>query len=81
MSPYAAELLEWLVHPPRDGHHRYPEGHRLSDEDLGVLLPAAMRSTAPGAMTLRFGIEELARERRPRFTTEACLARTRPPSS
>jgi hypothetical protein len=74
MNPYAAELLEWLAKPPRDGAYRYPESHRLSDEDLGTLLPAAMASTAPGAMTLRFGIETLARERQPRFTTEACLA-------
>lgn len=72
MSPYAAELLRWLVNPPREGTCPYPESHRLSDEDLGTLLAAALRATEPRGSLVRYGVEELARERQPRFTTAAC---------
>src|SRR5262245_6589905 len=72
MSPYAAELLRWMLDPPREGACPYPESHRLSDEDLGTLLAGAFRATEPRGAIARYGIEELARERQPRFTTAAC---------
>ena len=72
MSPYAAELLRWLLDPPRDEPGPYPDSARLSDEDIATLLPAALRSTIPRVGFLGYTIRELTGERQARFTAEAC---------
>jgi Domain of unknown function (DUF4132) len=74
MSPYAAELLQWLQDPPEDGPPPRPvEGHRLSDEDIGDLLPAALLAKGSRAYVVQSGIEHLARERQLRFTADSCV--------
>src|SRR5512139_1938697 len=72
MSPYAAELRQWLLDPPAEGEPPIVEEHRLSDEDIGSLLPIVLGTDLTATMRLRFTIESIARNRQPRFTTQAC---------
>ncbi|WP_053754406.1 DUF4132 domain-containing protein [Streptomyces sp. MMG1533] len=54
---------------------RHPDLSQVSDEELGSLLVAAYRldASAPHAMTtVRFAVEQAARERQPRFAPDAC---------
>ncbi|MGH3242558.1 MAG: DUF4132 domain-containing protein [Spirillospora sp.] len=73
----AARLLRALTDPAPDDAELRPTPHdlaRLSDEELGTLMPAAYASPGvPGAAPgLRFAIEEEAAERQPRYTPDAC---------
>ena len=76
LSPYAASLLRVLTVPEaaEDPIARQTvDESRLSDQELGVLLPAACR--LPGmhpASLVRMGVEEAGRVRQPVFTPESC---------
>lgn len=78
LSPYAASLLRVLTIPGAEDDPivRQPvDASRLSDRELGVLLPAAYR--LPGrhpASLVRWGVEEAGRQRQPVFTPESCAA-------
>src|SRR3954471_6767965 len=73
----AARLMCALTDPDltpedEDGH---PDLSQVSDEELGDLLVAGCpgEHSAPPAMTrARFAVEHAARERRPRYTPDAC---------
>ncbi|MEU6255500.1 DUF4132 domain-containing protein [Streptomyces sp. NPDC047043] len=68
-------LMRALTDPDCRIEVPYAELPRLSDEELGTLLPEAygVPSSAPHALTmLAFAIEGAAKERRPRFTPDAC---------
>jgi hypothetical protein len=76
LSPYAADLLRVLT-TRRQGDdpilQRPVDPSRLSDRELGVLLPAATRLTGQHPASLvRWGVEEAVRERQPVFTPESC---------
>jgi Domain of unknown function (DUF4132) len=80
LSPHAAEVLHILTTAATDEDHpvvRQPvDTSRLSDLELGALLPAAYRLPAyryPAA-SARWALEEAVRQRQPRFTPESCHA-------
>jgi Domain of unknown function (DUF4132) len=78
LSPYAASLLRVLTVPGAEDDPivRQPvDVSRVSDLELGVLLPAAYG--LPGrhpASLVGWGVEEAGRQRQPRFTHESCAA-------
>jgi hypothetical protein len=78
LSPYAADLLRVLTVPEAalDPIARQAvDPSRLSDRELGVLLPAAFRlHRLHPASPVRTGIEEAGRTRQPVFTPESCAA-------
>ncbi|MEU8797610.1 DUF4132 domain-containing protein [Spirillospora sp. NPDC048819] len=72
-----ARLLRVMTDPsPEDEEFREhrPDLSRISDEDLGTLMPAAYAAVGvPFVSTsIRFMVEEECRERQPRYTPEAC---------
>jgi len=78
LSAYAAELLRVLTVPEAAddpiGREAVDES-RLTDRELGVLLPAACR--LPGlhpASLVRMAVEDAGRVRQPVFTPESCAA-------
>jgi hypothetical protein len=76
LSPYAAGLLRAMTtrRAGDDPVVREPvDASRLSDHELGMLLPAASR--LPGqhpASLVRWGVEDAVRERQPVFPPESC---------
>ncbi|MEV3910677.1 DUF4132 domain-containing protein [Streptomyces canus] len=71
----AGRLMRALTDPGFEIEVPYGELPRLSDEELGTLLPEARRVhlSAPGRSTrLAHAIEHAARDRRPRYTPDAC---------
>ncbi|MGW3170912.1 DUF4132 domain-containing protein [Streptomyces sp. NPDC001153] len=73
----AARLMCALTDPefPLEDGDTSPDLSQVSDEELGSLLVAAHRvaATAPrGVASVRFAVEDAARERRPRYTPDAC---------
>ncbi|NVI89916.1 DUF4132 domain-containing protein [Actinomadura sp. BRA 177] len=73
----AARLLRAMTDPaPEDGEviTRRPDLSRLSDEDLGTLLPAAYNAARASVVAgdVRAAVEEACRQRQPRFTPDAC---------
>lgn len=78
LSPYAAGLLRLLTVPDAADDPAVREAvdpSRLSDEELGVLIPAAYR--LPGlhpAHLVALGVEAACRERQPAFTPASCAA-------
>lgn len=78
LSPYAASLLRVLTVPEAAGDpiaRQVVDESRLSDRELGVLLPAACRlHVLHPASLVRMGIEEAGRIRQPVFTPESCAA-------
>jgi hypothetical protein len=80
LSPYAERLLRAMTDPqPGDDVFREerPDLSRVTDGDLGALVPAAYAvaaKDAPHVATLvRFAVEEAARERQPRYVPETCV--------
>jgi hypothetical protein len=77
LSPYAADLFRALTTPlpAEDPILRQPvDASRLSNRELGTLLPFAFR--IPGqhpASLVRWGVEGAARERQPAFSPESCV--------
>jgi hypothetical protein len=78
LSPYAASLLRVLtVHEAALDPiaRQVVDESRLSDRELGVLLPAACRLHGlHPASVVRMGVEEAGRVRQPVFTPESCAA-------
>jgi Domain of unknown function (DUF4132) len=83
LSPYAASLLRAMTaeDAAADPIARQPvDIPRLSDRDLGALLPAAQRlaGRTPGSVirssVIRWAIQEAVRERQPVFTAASCVA-------
>ncbi len=79
LSTYAASLLRVLTVPGAAEDdpiaRQTVDESRLSDRELGVLLPAARR--LPGqhpAYLVKMGVEEAVRLRQPAFTPESCAA-------
>ncbi|MEU6421815.1 DUF4132 domain-containing protein [Streptomyces spiralis] len=77
MNRLAARLMRTLTDPDftLEGDDRHPDLSQVSDEELGSLLVAALRvgASAPHTMrTVRFAVEDAARERQPRYTPDAC---------
>ncbi|WP_329521452.1 DUF4132 domain-containing protein [Spirillospora sp. NBC_01491] len=77
----AARLLRLMTGPPfedPDPHAAWTEMERISDEELGTLVPVAYRvgakSELPHAVGVRFAVEAAFAERQARFTPEACRA-------
>ncbi|MFA1545378.1 DUF4132 domain-containing protein [Actinomadura chokoriensis] len=75
----AARLLRAMTDPaPEDEEESrtwYPELWRISDLQLGDLLPVAYglgRKEVPVSTSVRFMVETEIRERQPRFTPQAC---------
>ncbi|MEU9478060.1 DUF4132 domain-containing protein [Streptomyces sp. NPDC048191] len=74
----AARLMQVLTDPDFtvEEQDRHPDLSRVSDEELGSLRVAASRIGAVAATDamsrVRFAVEEAARERRPRYTPDAC---------
>jgi hypothetical protein len=78
LSPYAASLLRVLTVPEAAQDpiaRQVVDESRLSDRELGVLLPAACRlhGLHPASL-VRMGVEEAGRVRQPVFTPESCAA-------
>lgn len=77
LSPYAAELLRAMTTPlpAEDPILRQPvDPSRLSNHDLGALLPFAFRIAGQHPASLvRWGVEGAVRERQPAFTPESCV--------
>ncbi|MBD2897638.1 hypothetical protein amrb99_66020 [Actinomadura sp. RB99] len=76
MDGTAARLLRALTDPAPEEqgfHDWWADVSRVSDEDLGTLLPAAYTAgngqVSSGA---RFAVEDEGRERQPRYTPDAC---------
>ncbi|MCQ0014281.1 hypothetical protein LUX39_11305 [Actinomadura madurae] len=73
-----ARLLRAMTDPaPEDEEFRtwYPSLDRLSDEDLGTLMPAAYavgRGKPFVSTSVRFRVEDEGKQRQPRYTPEAC---------
>ncbi|TDC53507.1 DUF4132 domain-containing protein [Actinomadura sp. KC345] len=74
-----ARLLRAMTDPaPEDEGFRPSRSDlaRLSDEDLGTLIPAAYGVGGKGlphvSTSVRFAVEDEGRERQPRYTPEAC---------
>ena len=74
-----ARLLRAMTAPAPEDEGYYPSRadlSRLSDEDLGTLLPAAYgvgrEPPAFVSTSVRFAVEDAGRERQPRYTPEAC---------
>ncbi|WP_306190963.1 DUF4132 domain-containing protein [Streptomyces sp. MK5] len=77
MNRLAARLMRALTDPDftLEGDDGHPDLSQVSDEELGSLLVAALRidASAPHTMrTVRFVVEDAARERQPRYTPDAC---------
>ncbi|MFF0520010.1 DUF4132 domain-containing protein [Actinomadura nitritigenes] len=77
MDGTAARMLRAMTDPaPEDAeyHGWYADVSRVSDEDLGTLLPAAYAAVgkAPVSTSVRFAVEGEGRERQPRYTPDAC---------
>lgn len=71
----AGRLICALTHPGFEIEVPYAELPRLSDEELGTLLPEAYRvhpSAPERSMRVAHAIEHAARGRRPRYTPDAC---------
>ncbi|MGI5457713.1 DUF4132 domain-containing protein [Streptomyces sp. CA-249302] len=72
----AADRLTRLLNDPEPAEEfRYEDVARLSDQELGDLLPTAygLRPTATYTATrVRHSVEDAGRERQPRYTPEAC---------
>jgi hypothetical protein len=79
LSPYAVSLLRVLTVPEAAEDdpiaRQVVDESRLSDWELGVLLPAAyrLRGQRHGSL-VRMGVEEAGRLRQPAFTPESCAA-------
>ncbi|MFJ3338072.1 DUF4132 domain-containing protein [Streptomyces sp. NPDC086766] len=71
----AARLMRALTEPAFRLDVLVPDLSRISDEELGELLPAAYRAgrgATHATTTVRFAVEDAAKERQPRFTPAAC---------
>ncbi|MEU9382182.1 DUF4132 domain-containing protein [Streptomyces sp. NPDC048279] len=73
----AARLMSALTDPDftLEDQDSNPDLAQISEEELGSLLVAAYRvgtAATPAVTRVRFAVEDAARERRPRYTPEAC---------
>ncbi|MFD1829301.1 DUF4132 domain-containing protein [Streptomyces desertarenae] len=71
----ADRLMRALTDPSFQVEVERADLSQISDEELGSLLPAAYRvgrSSTPSMMTARSAIQDLGRERQPRYTPDAC---------
>ncbi|GLW97889.1 DUF4132 domain-containing protein [Microtetraspora sp. NBRC 16547] len=74
LSPTALQLHTLLTDPAADDPYPRPDPSQLTAFDLGTLLPFAYRAPVDRhtAISMRFVVEDAARERQPSFTPEAC---------
>jgi hypothetical protein len=79
LSPYAISLLRVLTVPEAAEDdpiaHRAVDESRLTDRELGVLLPAAYRLHGQHpAYLVKMGVEAACRQRQPAYSPESCAA-------
>lgn len=72
---FATQLLRAMTDPDFECDIRYRDVSRISDQELGALLPAAYTvslSAGHSARLIGSAVAREGRERQPRYTTEAC---------
>jgi hypothetical protein len=79
LSPYAVSLLRVLTDPEAAEDdpiaRQVVDESRLSDLDLGAVLPAAYRVRGQHpAYLVRYGVEAACRQRQPAFSPQSCAA-------